>query len=84
LSIASPNIYIVEITITICSIKKHGVLVKLVITKIDIAKFYRFLISEFDLLLELLVRAAKRSYLIYYFLLKLVDFCYSSITLFSY
>jgi len=73
----------IEITITICGIKKHGVLVKLIITKIDIAKFYKFLISEFDLL-KVLVYTTKSSCLVYYFLLKLADFYYNSVALISY
>ena len=81
--IASPYNYIVEITIIVYSIRKYRVLVKLVITKIDIAKFYRFLISEFDLL-ELLICATKRSCFIYYFLLELADFYYSNIALILY
>jgi hypothetical protein len=82
LIVASPHDYAVEITIAVCGIRKHGVLVKPVITETDAAKFHRFLISEFDLL-ELLVRAAKRSRLVYYFLLELADFCCSSVALVS-
>ena len=82
LIVGFPHDYAVEITIAICGIRKHGVLVKPVITETDAAKFHKFLIIEFDLL-ELLVRAAKRSRLVCYFLLELADFCCSSVALLS-
>jgi len=81
LSVASPDVY-AEITIAVCGVEKHGVLVKPVITETDAAKFHRFLISEFDLL-DLLVRVAKPSRLVCYFLLELADFCCSSVAFLS-
>ena len=65
--VAPPDVYEIRATIAIRDVERHGVLVKQVIPEIDAAKVTEFVISEFALLLKLLMRTLKPDHLGCYF-----------------